>query len=440
MMRSLDTMAGRTMLVLLIGLGLFHLASLWAYKTSLDNELARQDVMHVSERLLAIRHAMQQVPKDERENLAHRMSGGPFDAHFGERKLAVEPAVDNPASVELAARLVSADPPLRKDGLIIGYGPAAGDVNSDPHVKLVSMGLGDGTWANVSIVQLGHLHGSAYGTILATSLMGLGVVAISLLLIRWSTRPLRDLANAARSFHGAASAPHLPENGPREVCEAASAFNDMQRRIRSLIHDRTLSLAAISHDLKTPLTRVRFRIEDLSDQELRARLVDDVVEMEEMIDATLAFLRGEQSPEEIRSLDLRAILDSICSDLVDRGYAARLTGNGRAVINGRPADLKRAFSNLIHNAVKYGERAEVTVTELSESIEVTIDDTGPGIPNEKLEAVFAPYYRIEHSRSRETGGVGLGLTVAQRIIAAHGGSITMENLGGGLRVKANLPR
>ena len=302
------------------------------------------------------------------------------------------------------------------------------------------MGLGDGTWANVTIVQLAHVHGSTYGIVLSTTLMALGVIAASLIVVRWSTNPLQRLAEAARKFHGAESGMLLEENGPQEVQDAAVAFNEMQQRIKTLIQDRTLGLAAISHDLKTPLTRVRFRVEDIVDQGLRDRIVGDVEEMEDMIDSTLAFLRGEKSPEHLRQLELRALLESICSDLSDRGFDARLTDSGRAVIWGRPSDLKRAFSNLIQNAIKYGDVARITLREGTTFVDVMIEDEGAGIPPDQFAAVIAPFYRIETSRSRETGGVGLGLTVAHRIIMAHEGTLALENRQPrGLRATVRLP-
>jgi len=307
-------------------------------------------------------------------------------------------------------------------------------------LTMVSVGLGDGTWANVSVVNSGHLHGSSTSIAMSTTLMAIGVIVATWLLVRWSTRPLRALADAAQQFSGSALSPPLSDTGPHEVREAATAFNGMQQRIRSLIQDRTLSLAAISHDLKTPLARLRFRIDDLSDEGLKQSITDDIEEMEEMINGTIAFLRGEASPEQPRTFELRAVLENICFDHSDRGHSVTFSGSGRGIIFGRSSELKRAFSNLIQNALRYGDVARVLITDTAASVTVCIEDDGPGIPSDHLAAVFTPFYRVETSRSRQTGGVGLGLTVAHRVITTHEGTIVLSNNSPrGLRVVVTLP-
>ena len=428
------------MLVLVLGLGFFHAASLLTYTATLNSELSAQDNVRLAERLVAIRNALKAAPSIERETLAHQMSGGPVDAHWGQRALAVETPADSSAKAPLKKLMTSLVPELTRERLLVGTSPPLPNGAIDPHLTMVSVGLGDGTWANVSVVNSGHLHGSTTSIAMATTLMAIGVMVATWLLVRWSTQPLGALANAAQHFSGSALSPSLSETGPNEVREAAIAFNGMQRRIRSLIQDRALSLAAISHDLKTPLARLRFRIEDLSDQDLKQSIADDIGEMEEMINGTIAFLRGEASPEEPRPLQLRAILENICFDHADRGHAVSLSGSGKGVLHGQSSDLKRAFSNLIQNALKYGDIARVSITDAPGRVEVVIEDDGPGIPSEQLIAVFTPFYRVDQSRGRETGGVGLGLTVAYRVVTAHEATIKLTNLTPrGLRVVVTLP-
>ncbi len=440
MKRLLNSMAGRMMLVLVLGLGVFHVASLLTYTVSLNNELSAQDNVRLAERLIAIQNALKAAPTSERETLAHQMSGGPVDAHWGQRALAVESQTDPSSSAPLKNRMTSLAPELTRETVLVGTSPPLPNGQPDPHLTMVSVGLGDGTWANVAVVTSGHRHGSTTSIALATTLMAIGVIVATWLLVRWSTRPLRALADAAQRFSGSALTPPLSETGPIEVREAAAAFNGMQRRIRSLVEDRALSLAAISHDLKTPLTRVRFRIDDLTDEGLKQSIADDIDEMEEMINATIAFLRGEASPEEPRSLQLRAVVENICFDHLDRGHAVTFSGTGRGIVRGQSSDLKRAFSNLIQNALKYGDIARVSITDHVDSVVVAIEDAGPGIPAEQLTEVFTPFYRVDQSRGRETGGVGLGLTVAQRVVTAHEGKIELTNLSPrGLRVLVTLP-
>ncbi len=440
MTRLFDSMAGRMMLVVVLGLGLFHVASLLTYTHGLNTELAAQDNVRLAERLIAIRNALKTAPVSEREALAHHMSGGPLDAHWGRQALAVSTSSVASNSGSLQTTLASLVPDLTRETLLIGSTPPMATSEPDSHVTMVSLGLGDGTWANVSVVNGGHHHSSTSSIAMATTLMAIGVIVATWLLVRWSTRPLRALAQAAQQFSGSALSPAMSETGPQEVREAATAFNGMQRRIRSLIQDRTLSLAAISHDLKTPLARLRFRIDDLTDENVKQAIADDLDEMEEMINGTIAFLRGEASPEEARSLELRSILENICFDHADRGHAVTLSGIGYGIVHGQSSDLKRAFSNLIQNALRYGDVARVSIADDAGRVHVVIEDDGPGIPPDQLSAVFTPFYRVETSRRRQTGGVGLGLTVAHRVITTHEGTIELTNLTlRGLRVVVTLP-
>jgi signal transduction histidine kinase len=271
--------------------------------------------------------------------------------------------------------------------------------------------------------------------------MALGILIVSILMVRSVTAPLRTLAGAAHRIGIDIAAPQLPEQGPREVRQAARAFNDMQARIRRLIDDRTQTLAAVSHDLKTPITRLRLRAEFIRDQEVRRTIDGDLDEMERMIDSTLAFLRGDATGEESKFVDVGTILQTLCDGLADAGRDVALSGDRHATLRCKPLAIKRAFSNVIDNAVKYGTRARVAVHDKAQEIVVTIDDDGPGIPEDEQKKVFDPFYRVEASRSRETGGTGLGLTLARTVVCAHGGDIVLQNReAGGLRVIVSLPK
>ena len=204
-----------------------------------------------------------------------------------------------------------------------------------------------------------------------------------------------------------------------------TAFNRMQERIKRLIDDRTQTLAAVSHDLKTPLTRLRLRAHFVQDEELRETIESDLDEMEAMIQLTLDFLRGDASGEEIRTVDIGTIIESVCDSFADSGHDVVLRADVHAPLSCRPLALKRAFSNLVDNAVKYGTRARVSLEKRADELIVTIDDDGPGIPAAEFDRVFDPFYRLEASRSRETGGTGLGLTVARSTIRAHGGDVRL---------------
>ena len=256
---------------------------------------------------------------------------------------------------------------------------------------------------------------------------------------RWAA-PLASFARAAERLGVDVNAPPLPESGPREVVRTAKAFNEMQARIRRFVEDRTQMIAAIAHDLGTPITRLRLRIEEVDDVGSRQKMLADLDEMEGMIASTLAFAREDATDEPRETFELVSLLQSICNDMTDAGASVELNAEGRIPYDFRFVALRRAFTNLVENAVKYGGNADVRVTQTTEQIVVTIEDDGPGIQTDMQEAVFKPFVRLETSRSRETGGTGLGLTVARDIVRAHGGDIALTNrIEGGLRVEVTLP-
>lgn len=254
-----------------------------------------------------------------------------------------------------------------------------------------------------------------------------------------AVRPLRRLSDAADRFGADVNAAPMPETGPREVRQAAAAFNRMQRRLRQFITDRTRMLAAISHDLRTPLTRMRLRTEMVEDNEQRTKMLSDLSEMEDMIGATLAFAHEESADEKSQPLDLRILLETIAADAQESGEPASLTTGEATVVPMRPRALKRALVNIVDNAWRYGGSAEIVLARDSEDAIITVADHGPGIPEAEREAVLRPFYRCETSRSRDTGGIGLGLSIASDTISAHGGTIALsETAGGGLTVTVRL--
>lgn len=304
----------------------------------------------------------------------------------------------------------------------------------------VSVHLNDGSWLNVlAPLDLGDpLWRPRFVAPLVIALVL--VTVFSLMAVRRATRPFATFAQAAERLGVDVSAPPLAETGPREVRQAAQAFNVMQGRITRFVQDRTQMLAAISHDLKTPITRLRLRAEFMDDDDQRARMLSDLEEMEAMIASTLAFARDDAASEPRLRLDLAAMLQGMVEDLDDLGARCSYEGPQSLVLEARPAALKRALSNVIDNAIKYGGSAAVALATSGREARITIDDQGPGIPAEARERVFAPFVRLEASRSRDTGGTGLGLAVARAAIRAHGGDITLgDRPGGGLRVTVTLP-
>jgi signal transduction histidine kinase len=268
----------------------------------------------------------------------------------------------------------------------------------------------------------------------------LSIAALAYVVARMTTRPLKVLARAAQDLGQDINRAPLELKGASEIRQASAAFNAMQARIRQYIFQRTQMLAAITHDLQTPLTRMRLRLEKVSDAELQERLIGDLSAMQAMVREGLVLARSMDTTENMQMLDLDSLLEAVCADAVDAGQQVELKGHAGMALLGRPLDLRRCLGNLIDNAVKYGREARVCVDRVGGAARVRIRDGGPGIPPGELARVFDPFYRVETSRSRESGGTGLGLTIARNIAEQHGGSIALANHPeGGLEVTLVLP-
>jgi signal transduction histidine kinase len=285
-------------------------------------------------------------------------------------------------------------------------------------------------------------HGWAW-TVLVAWLVGIAAAAAAAAwwAARRIARPLEVLARGAeRAGAGLVPAFAVPDPAPREVGAIARALESMHARLRGVVDDRTRMLAAVSHDLRTPLTRLRLRAEQIADPDERARAAADIDEMEHMIAETLAFARADALEAAAERFDLAALLHSVVDDRADLGADIALAGPDSLVVEGRPGALRRALDNLVANALAHGHRARLSVAAEPARILIHVDDDGPGIPAHELERVFAPFYRLEASRSRDTGGVGLGLAVARDIARAHGGDVVLLNRpAGGLRATLSLP-
>jgi signal transduction histidine kinase len=259
--------------------------------------------------------------------------------------------------------------------------------------------------------------------------------------VRRVTAPLGALSAAAERLGNDLNAPPMPETGTVETRQASHAFNTMQARLRGLIENRTRMLAAISHDLRTPLTLLRLRTEAVENQQERDKMLATIAEMDSLIGVTLQFARDEAKAEQQRPTDVAALVQSIADDMADAGLPVQMQAAEPTVYDCRPDALKRAIRNLLDNAVKYGKAARVSLQTTPKAIDIIVDDDGPGIPAQELSRVFDPFYRLEESRSRETGGVGLGLAIAQSIVQAHRGELVLSNRpAGGLRAQISLPR
>ncbi|MDR9861909.1 ATP-binding protein [Pseudomonas baetica] len=300
--------------------------------------------------------------------------------------------------------------------------------------------LPDGSWLLFSLRE--RSWGLDIGTRIAI-IIALGLIAtvlVAWLATRQLAKPLQRFANAARRFGGDLRAPPIKIEGPDEIRQAIIAFNTMQAQIQHFIGERTHMLASISHDLRAPLTRMRLRSEFMEDLDHQGKLIRDIEEMQSMINAALAFFREDTQPEQSTAFDLSELLHTIVDDYRDQNIAVDYNGPAHLVYEGRPLGIKRVIVNLLDNAAKYARHPRIELTTNERVISIDVSDEGPGVPEESLQRVFDPFFRLEASRNRHTGGVGLGLSAARAIVREQGGELTLSNRrGGGLVARVELP-
>ncbi|GGF35050.1 hypothetical protein GCM10011611_46590 [Aliidongia dinghuensis] len=300
--------------------------------------------------------------------------------------------------------------------------------------------LTDGSWVVFTVAQPSWGLSRWERRIIGILIVVLSITLVTLVSTRLLARPIELFTTAAERFGRDPKAAPIAEMGPTELRRAARAFNGMQASVQRFIEDRTQMVAAISHDLRTPITRLRLRAEFVEDEEQRDRMLGDLDQMAEMIEATLAFARDDAANEPMTPIDLPSLLESMVDEAVDAGHEASYAGPSRRIIQGRPVALRRAFGNLVDNAIKYGEAVEIAFADTAEGCRIAIADHGPGIAATDREKVFQPFVRLEASRNRDTGGTGLGLSIARSIIRGHGGEIALTNRPeGGLQVLVSLP-
>ncbi len=305
---------------------------------------------------------------------------------------------------------------------------------------LASVRLRGGAWLNAHARTDPLVFELARGPLMALLIGAPLAVLAALMLMRRVMRPIRAMAAAADAVGRGDHPPPVPETGPADMRASVRAFNQMRERVDRFIADRTRLLAAMSHDLRTPITSLRIRTEFIDDEELRGQMIATLDEMAAMVEAALTFARDDARRERAERVTLAPLVSALVAELQLLPRPVTLTASTETTVLARPMALKRAIRNIMENAVRYGERARVAVLVTERGAVVRIDDNGPGIPEADRERVFDPYVRLEGSRSTETGGIGLGLSIARSIIRAHGGEITLLNRAeGGLQVEIRLP-
>ncbi len=332
---------------------------------------------------------------------------------------------------------------------IFQLAPRSGDVESRMRqsmrteagsAPLVQVRLTDGSWLRFHSLAPNRAFSISPMLVFNWGLLLLAGLLVSVVAAQMVTRPLRRLAWAADSFSRNLEAPPLPDSGPTEVRSAAQAFNRMHERLANYLNSRKRMLMAMSHDLKTPLTRLRLRSELLEEGEVAERIKADLAEMEALVMSTLDYLRGSEISEAPTDIDARAMVSAICEDHPVWMHQVSIEPGAPVVVRARPTLLRRALSNLIDNAIRYGERATVSFPAGAAGVRaIRISDYGPGIPEQHQQDVMKPFFRVEDSRNRATGGTGLGLAIAKEIVEAAGGRIILSNRKDGLDADMELP-
>ncbi|NKC31750.1 ATP-binding protein [Falsiroseomonas selenitidurans] len=436
------SLAGRTALVLLGGLTLVQVAGLTIHALDRVDLQRFQQAREISQRAYGAWRSLLQVPPAQRPGLVEDLDMPPgLKISVDAGPNAVPGFPPPPPSLVRLLRLDGlrhAPPRFRPREVLIG-------TNGRPGRLVVSLRFPDQGWLNLRLEMPPPRPWHSETFLFAFVLMTLAAGGLTLWAVRRLTRPVAALAAAADRLGRDVNATPLPESGPEEVATAARAFNTMAERIRRFVGDRTQMLAAIGHDLKTPITRLKLRAEFLDDEEQRRKMLADLDEMEAMIAATLAFARDDSTREPSVPVDLVSLCRTVLDETADARpeFADFITyaGPEHLTVTARPGSLKRALANLVGNAVAYGGSAMLRLSPpLGGIVRIAVEDDGPGVPEADLETVFQPFRRLEASRNRETGGTGLGLPIARNIFRAHGGDVVLRNRpGGGLQALATMP-
>ncbi len=452
-----DTMAARAMALLVVGLAVTHLVSNLFYATNRESALLTAGGEQAITWMVVTEAFSGVVPSEEWMDIVNNANTNTRFVTITDNPVVAQTSDTDWREIAVRQELARHIPDDHQVHFRIAYAPIDANTQSMSYWReyfaqngleqpreliLVSLLLETGNWMNLAApiqsppsfftVRLG----------LSMAVMLIAVVLISAPIIGRMTDPLKRLSRAAEKLGTDVQAPAIPETGPEEVRRTAHAFNVMQRRIRRFVDDRTQMLGAIAHDLGTPITRLRLRAEFVEDEELRTKMLRDLDDMQHMVASTLSFIREDATSEPQTTVDLGSLLTRVCDDIADAGFNVELAEIPRWILlDCRPMAFRRALGNLVENAVKYGGVARVSLDVEPEKILIIIDDDGPGIPEDRREDVFQPFFRLEDSRNRETGGTGLGLAVARTILRAHGGDIRLSNgPEGGLRVELCMPR
>lgn len=418
---------GQVMAVLLAAITLEFVGSTLLYEYleigSVREERARQfaEQIVVAERLLAV------APVDQRDALAKQLTSEHVTISWVESPV-LDETERSTALEDIHEKMVAWESGLVGRDMRL-------TVEGDNNIVVGTLRMADDTWLHFRSSFTNNPWTGFTKAFLSLSILVLGVVLAAVLVLRSLGTPVRALAKAADSIGGETPVT-ISESGSRDIKLVARAFNAMQARIAQLLSSRTQMLVAVSHDLRTPLSRLKLRAESIAEGTTREAITGEVEEMERMLSSVLTYLSGENDPEKPMLTDVAALAMTLVDGAADAGKAIEYQGPDSLHLRVRPLSIKRALGNLIDNAIHYGDRATVTLSSDREGVHLAVEDEGPGIPAGELESVVKPFYRLDTARPRNTEGLGLGLAIVHRAIKQEGGELRLRNRPvGGLKAE-----
>lgn len=441
-----DSLSARLLWASLGGLFLVLLAAAWLLHDERNSSFQRYWQDQQIQEIANLYNSFRALPESDWPRLVQKLSQADRQIRLDPEALVQRPP-QLPLERLLQRRLSRALPELQRGEarLLLLLARSESERHADHrHLPLkgfvVSLKLSPQQWLNLSWQAQHPVPPWAWGSLLLLVLVIVLVVILVLWFSQVLNRPLKALAQAADQLGLGQDLALLEVRGPKEVRQTIKAFNRMQQRLQKNLSDRNLMLAAISHDLRTPLTTLRLRAEFMGDEEQRAKTLQTLEQMEAILNDTLAFARAD-AQSATRRFDLVELIRSVHDEFYDNGLVFEINLPAKALLQSRPQALQRVLHNLLENACKYASEVELQLQETPEFWLIRIADRGPGIPEDLLTEVFTPFYRLESSRNTSTGGIGLGLAIVQMLVEAQGGSTQLRNRpGGGLCAELELPK
>lgn len=431
-MRGSLGLVGRLFAILLLTVVLEFAVGTLIYERASHLSLQDDEARRLAEHLVIARKLLSEQPAQDRRALGLQLTTDRYDVHWS--PVAPPPPPLSPELERMRLQIVAWEPSLEKSHLWLRLtSPGrASEING-------GLQLHDGSWLYFGMHHSGGKWAFTIGRMGLALIPVLAALIAGGMLIRRTLSPLRDLTRATERI-GRGAEVIVPEAGTNDVRNLIRAFNVMQSRIHRLIDERTETLAAVGHDLRTPLSRLRLRLEAVDDADIREPMDEDLREMVSMLESLLAFLGGEKDPEPPVRTDLAVSIATVVDAFQDHGEDVTYEGPDHLEMEVRVVSLRRAVRNLIENALHYGDRAQVRLSVQGQEVLIRIDDDGPGIPRQKIEEVLRPFSRLDDARRRNTRGLGLGLAIVQKAVTAEGGQLTLSNRPeGGLRAEICLP-